>query len=33
MLLPQLPTAADADDQDEAYLEDPRAELIRRLLE
>jgi segregation and condensation protein A len=33
MLLPQAPTADAADEQEEAYLEDPRAELIRRLLE
>lgn len=33
MLLPQAPSADAADEQEEAYLEDPRAELIRRLLE
>jgi segregation and condensation protein A len=33
MLLPQAPTAAADEEQDEAYQEDPRAELIRRLLE
>jgi segregation and condensation protein A len=33
MLLPQAPSADAFEDQDEGYLEDPRAELIRRLLE
>lgn len=33
MLLPQLPTAAADEEQEEGYQEDPRAELIRRLLE
>jgi len=33
MLLPQAPTAAADEEQDEGYQEDPRAELIRRLLE
>jgi segregation and condensation protein A len=33
MLLPQNPTLETAEEQDDAYLEDPRAELIRRLLE
>jgi segregation and condensation protein A len=33
MLLPQTPTAEATEEQDDAYLEDPRAELIRRLLE
>jgi segregation and condensation protein A len=33
MLLPQAPNADAADDQEDAYQEDPRAELIRRLLE
>ncbi|MEY4575810.1 MAG: hypothetical protein RL701_513, partial [Pseudomonadota bacterium] len=33
MLLPQAPSLETADDQDEGYQEDPRAELIRRLLE
>jgi len=33
MLLPQTPTLESAEEQDDAYLEDPRAELIRRLLE
>jgi segregation and condensation protein A len=33
MLLPQAPSAASDEEQDEAYLGDPREELIRRLLE
>lgn len=33
MLLPQAPTASAEEEQDEGYQEDPRAELIRRLLE
>jgi segregation and condensation protein A len=33
MLLPQTTTADTLEEQDEAYQEDPRAELIRRLLE
>jgi segregation and condensation protein A len=33
MLLPQAPTTDASDEQDDAYQEDPRAELIRRLLE
>jgi segregation and condensation protein A len=33
MLLPQAPTADAFEDQEEGYVEDPRAELIRRLLE
>lgn len=33
MLLPQSPATEAFDDQDEGYQEDPRAELIRRLLE
>ena len=33
MLLPQTPTAEAFEEQDDGYQEDPRAELIRRLLE
>jgi segregation and condensation protein A len=33
MLLPQAPSAVADEEQDEGYQEDPRAELIRRLLE
>jgi segregation and condensation protein A len=33
MLLPQAPTADAVEEQDDGYMEDPRAELIRRLLE
>lgn len=33
MLLPQAPNADAAEEQDDGYQEDPRAELIRRLLE
>jgi segregation and condensation protein A len=33
MLLPQAPTAIADEEQDDGYQEDPRAELIRRLLE